>query len=889
MRLGWTGARWEFQCTAGESHIPKAAGMHFDWKNRLWWTGLTEIARTFETYADVRAKAKLNKEANAIALSKSLNSIIDFPVPDGLKYLDFQKAGIEYAATRANTLNADEMGLGKEQPLDALVLTPLGFKKMGELKLGEEVTGSNGKPYRITGIFPQGVKRVNKVTFNDGTSTECGEEHLWTTFPSDYKKSKKNWKVRKTIDIRANLFYKIPPSGRKPNLRHYIPIVSPVEFKQFKEEKLPLDPYALGYIIGKGSLSRGSTPGLTIPDNETKERLKSLLPVGIQHVQDFDYNLCDSKEEKENKFSGNPLTKILKTLGLLKKKAEEKFVPNEYLYSSIHAREEMIRGLLDSDGYNSGDIIQFYTSSKQLSEDFLFLIQSLGCIGYYSYNASPSFTYKGQKRISQPCHTITVSLREGFEPFKLTRKAKPRRKYYASRAIKAIDYAGEKECQCISVDSPDGLYVTDNFIVTHNTVQGIGLINAIPDIKNILIVAPAGLTLNWAKEILKWTTKKLSGDFASSTVLPDSDIVIVNYEIMSKLKEKIAAREWDLHIYDESHYLKNSEAKRTQAVLGSEHIKNCFPLEAKRRLFLTGTPILNRPVELWPMLRVIDPDGLGCNFWLFAKKFCGMREDDYGRDFSGSSNLDILQERLRSRVMIRRLKKDVLKELPPKRRQIISIPGSMAKKVIAAEATFYENNIALIEEAIQRAGVSQAQGDTESYNAATKDLRGLRQMMFEEISKLRHDTAVAKVPYLIQYLENALEQNDKIVLFAHHQDVINPIFQKFQSVSVKFDGSMNKNQKNASVELFQSDPKCKLFIGSITAAGVGITLTAASLALFAELDWRPAMVTQAEDRLHRIGQLQNVLIQHIVFDNSLDANMAKKIVSKQEMIDAAIG
>lgn len=240
--------------------------------------------------------------------------------------------------------------------------------------------------------------------------------------------------------------------------------------------------------------------------------------------------------------------------------------------------------------------------------------------------------------------------------------------------------------------------------------------------------------------------------------------------------------------------------------------------------------------------------------------------------------------------MIRRLKKDVLKELPPKRRQIIAIPGDEAKQVVQRELNFYNNNATEIEQAIEVAAVAQAIGDTATYNEAAGDLRSLRKTMFEEMSKLRHDTAVAKVPYLIQYLENALEQEDKIVLFAHHQDVIRPILEKFSRIAVKFDGTMSKVQKQLSVDRFQdANSGVKLFIGSITAAGVGITLTESSYVLFAELDWRPGIITQAEDRVHRIGQLESVLVQHIVFDNSLDTNMVKKIVEKQEVIDAAIG
>jgi SWI/SNF-related matrix-associated actin-dependent regulator 1 of chromatin subfamily A len=423
------------------------------------------------------------------------------------------------------------------------------------------------------------------------------------------------------------------------------------------------------------------------------------------------------------------------------------------------------------------------------------------------------------------------------------------------------------------------------------SIQAIGLCNADPSIKKILVVCPASLTINWSREIQKWMMSKLTGDFANSKTLPNSDIVIANYEIMHKLKSKIMEREWDLHIYDESHYCKNPESQRTKAILGHESERNCFALEAKRKLFLTGTPILNRPVELWPMLRVIDPEGLGSNFWLFAKKFCDATESGpFGRDFSGASNLDILQNRLRNACMIRRTKEEVMKELPPKRRQIITIPlPPAAEKVVQKELDFYTNNEAAIEKAIENAAIAQAAGDVESYNAAAKDLRGLRQVAFEELAKLRHDTAVAKVPYVISFLENALEQENKIVLFAHHQDVLVPIFEKFKSVAVKLDGTMSIEQKQLSVDRFQTDPKVKLFCGSITAAGVGITLTESSYAIFCESSWVPAHMTQAEDRLHRIGQKDAVWIGHLVFDRSLDCNMIKKIVKKQEIIDKALG
>jgi hypothetical protein len=156
------------------------------------------------------------------------------------------------------------------------------------------------------------------------------------------------------------------------------------------------------------------------------------------------------------------------------------------------------------------------------------------------------------------------------------------------------------------------------------------------------------------------------------------------------------------------------------------------------------------------------------------------------------------------------------------------------------------------------------------------------------MSALRHETALAKLPYVIEHLRDALESGEKIVCFAHHLDVIAALKAEFGAACVTLTGSTSVADRQAAVERFQNDPACTLFIGNILAAGIGITLTASSHVVCAELDWRPAMVTQAEDRTHRIGQRNAVLVQHVVFDGSLDAVMAKRIIAKQEIIDAAL-
>jgi len=359
---------------------------------------------------------------------------------------------------------------------------------------------------------------------------------------------------------------------------------------------------------------------------------------------------------------------------------------------------------------------------------------------------------------------------------------------------------------------------------------------------------------------------------------------------MYKIKDKIAAYKWDLHIYDESHYIKNPDSKRAMAILGHEiPSRRSYTLEARCKLFLTGTPILNRPVELWSMLRVIDPTGLGTNFWLFAKQFCGVEGDAGERDFSGASNLNILQDRLRSGIMVRRLKSEVMRELPPKRRQIIPIPlPPQAEKVVQKELEFYTSNQDVIEKAVELQAAAQVTGDKESFIAASKLLRGAKQASFEELAKLRHDTARAMVPFAISYLREALEEQEKIVVFGWHEDVVTGIAAPFGNSAFVMHGGITVPQRQEMVDRFDRDPACKLAVGTIGTMGVGWTLVRSSYVIFFERSWVPSQLNQAEDRLHRIGQRDAVLVHHVCFDKSVDVNMLKKVIAKQEVIDKSL-
>jgi SWI/SNF-related matrix-associated actin-dependent regulator 1 of chromatin subfamily A len=307
-------------------------------------------------------------------------------------------------------------------------------------------------------------------------------------------------------------------------------------------------------------------------------------------------------------------------------------------------------------------------------------------------------------------------------------------------------------------------------------------------------------------------------------------------------------------------------------------------------VFLTGTPIVNRPVEAWPIVATLDPTGLGQNFWRYAFRYCGATRGRYGIDTSGASNLDELQGELRSRVMVRRLKADVLKELPPKTRQVITLESTDGKivKAIKQEHATFERAQAFIEQARVELELAKAEGK-DAYRAAVERLRDASRVAFTEVSLARHDVAVAKIPAMIEAVKDAADSHP-VVVMAHHKDVVAGLQKPLEEAGLRVvvvTGDVALSKRQEAVDAFQSG-EADVFIGTIRAAGVGLTLTRAAHVIFAELDWVPGNVSQAEDRCHRIGQDDNVLVQHYVLDGSLDARMAKTLIAKQEILDKAL-
>jgi len=456
------------------------------------------------------------------------------------------------------------------------------------------------------------------------------------------------------------------------------------------------------------------------------------------------------------------------------------------------------------------------------------------------------------------------------------------------------------------------------------TIQACGVINRCPDIIRVLVICPASVKLNWQRELETWCPWVIVGQ-AMPKQWPDTPVVIINFDILHRYPDELRAYPWDLVVIDEAHKLVNLEARRTVAVVGDGRTA---PIPARRKLAMSGTPMVNRPRELFPMLHWLDPVEFP-SYHAFGERYCGgegqviiqqfgysaeSRRSNYAKfkqwaqevghdgkpklsttewfdfearyrparlrsrmidDYRGSSNLEELRDRILGGLMLRRMKKDVLTQLPPKRRQVIELdPSAKLRRLLNKEMALWDK---------LQLGPDQAM--EVGFRHGILDQEDSVEAEWEEISTLRSEAAQLKVPMTIEYLKDAVASSGKVVCFVHHKDTVSKIVQEFPRCSF-IDGSVSQANRQVAVDRFQNDPSVGLFIGT-SAAAEGITLTASSHVVIAEWFWGPGILSQMEDRCHRIGSEghDSILVQYLLLQDSMDIRMAQTVIRKQMLED----
>ncbi|XP_071824908.1 DNA annealing helicase and endonuclease ZRANB3-like isoform X2 [Apostichopus japonicus] len=402
----------------------------------------------------------------------------------------------------------------------------------------------------------------------------------------------------------------------------------------------------------------------------------------------------------------------------------------------------------------------------------------------------------------------------------------------------------------------------------------------------LLVVLPSSMKYPWIEELEKWLPCLQPNDINlinSSTDVSNiskAAVSLVGYGLMQSsfktLLEALHERDFGVIIVDESHFLKNPKAVRT---------KTLIPLltKAKRVLMLSGTPALARPAELYSQINCLSKGQFG-SWTNFAKRYCDAKWKFFGRlkkwDTSGACNLAELHKKLTTSVMIRREKKEVLTELPPKRRQKVPFELSESKQTKELDALWSELRSYLNREAASEDGKD-----------AGFEIRRLSMQLYISTGK-------AKIAAISEYVRMLLDNHDmKFLVFAHHKEILTAIVQTTQAYArekestlkyIRIDGDVPHIERMKEVNRFQQDPCVRVAALSIMAAGTGLTLTAASHVVFAELHWTPGVLEQCEDRAHRIGQHNAIHIHYLIAKGTIDEWMWSALNRKVSVLSSTL-
>ena len=375
----------------------------------------------------------------------------------------------------------------------------------------------------------------------------------------------------------------------------------------------------------------------------------------------------------------------------------------------------------------------------------------------------------------------------------------------------------------------------------------------------VLIVVPASLKINWQRECEKWcglNSRIISGTaaYGLANSVRSFQVVVINYDILSAWEEELMKVNWQVIIADECQYISGYTAQRTKAFM-----RICASSAAKK-IFLSGTPFETNMWQFYPILHCCLPEKFS-DVWKFKWRYCDPKRGFGGRFiFNGASHVDELREKING-SMIRILKKDVLKQLPPKNRivQYLSVSDKERKIYDTEDAVFAKKVL------------DMKLNDKDKLDA----LKSLKQCLF-----------LSKQNAILRWVKDWLEVNDgKLILFVYHKIAFEIFMKAFASICVGINGETNIKDRQKAVDEFQGNENVKIFVGQIKAAGVGLTLTSSHTTVFAEWGMTFAQHEQAEDRVHRIGQKSDyVEAIYLLLPDSIDEDYMKRLNKRSAVL-----
>lgn len=871
--------------------VKSCAGSNYDKKNKTWEVPsiyLSKLLDGLTLYDSIELKLlKDKRETNLTDNSYKL-------IKHEYQPFDYQEEGIRYGLSHDKWLLLDAPGLGKAFSLDTPILTPQGYVPMKNIQVGDSVYDEKGNICKVTATYFHPDLEMYRITFSDNTSVDCCKDHLWeftyrkmVHIPNSLKcRSKKTSRVD-TTEWLFNHNYK--------RNQVYIPICDPVNFPK---QNLPIDPYLLGCLLGDGAFAPLGAVTLTSADEFIAHRLAEVLPAeceikkGTEKGKTSTYRII-----RKGNSSNNYLSSELRKLGLIGTKSRTKFIPEIYKYTSVEDRIQLIQGLMDTDGYVSNPsvgrngkeypgVLQYTTISPRLFEDFVEVIESLG--GLVKKNIRDSFCYNSNEGVKN-CglrYTGTILYKNPKELVSLPRKLQrinPRKASFRRKIIniQKIDNAPGK---CITVDSPNHLYLAKNCIVTHNTTQAIYLAEELKKrdkISHCLVVCGVNtLKENWRKEILKFsklsctilgekiskTGKRSIGSVKERLAHLKKPIkeffVITNIETLRQ-KDIIEAinkgpNSFDLIVIDEIHRVKDPTSQAGKGVLNLN--------KSKYKVGATGTLIMNNPLDAYVPLKWIGVENSTyTNFKYFYCNFGG----PFHNILCGFKNTEVLKEMLEKHSL--RRTKDIL-NLPPK--TIVNEYVEME----TTQHTFYENIKKGVKEQVDKVKLSTA--------SMLALLIRLRQATACPSILTTESIPSAKIDRACDLVEEIVGNEESVVVFSTFKETVTELQKRLEKYKPLIGtGDIKDDIISQNVDIFQKDPDRKVFIGTWQKIGTGLTLTKASYEIFIDVPYTNAAYVQAQDRCYRIGTNRNVTIYHLITEGTVDERVLEIVEDKEALSD----
>lgn len=798
-----------------------------------------------------------------------------------LNLRDYQLEGLTYMINHANCINGCSMGLGKAQPLDMIIYTEKGPCLFGDLKEGDKIFGSDGQLQVVEHIYPQGKKECYKVVFSDDSQVECCDDHLWTLWygkTNGYKSRK-----LKTVSLKEIMQTGLRGKGVDQDKSYYrhnhgvywwrLPMIKEMNFPS---KETSIDPYIIGYLLGDGCLRRNRIM-VTIAHQDQEEVFKRLhfeenVTWNENAKGSIDFNLC-----------GKDMSKIrerLDSYGLMNKCAHEKEIPVEYLYNTAEVRLSILQGLIDSDGYVSKNgLIEFACVSKKLTEQVAFIAKSLGGTSRKIWSMKTHYKDKDGKIIEcKDVYRTVLKLPKKFLPCRLSRKVKllKENRQEPCRAIKSIEYVGEKEMQCIKVSNKDALYASgEDIILTHNTRQTIAFVELL-DLFPCIIVCPSTVKTSWEREWKRCNPKRtlhILDSKSSKNVDWEVDVTVINYDFLfeknsdgDKKDVKIRygeelLKDWEALILDEVHLCKNPKALRSKAV---EKIAK----QSNKIVALSGAVIMNRPQEIISVLKIIGKfDKIFPDLKYFLYRYCNAKMTPFGLNVTGASYTLELNEILRHYCYFRKERREVLKELPPIIEQTIDCSITNKKEYKMAEENFIEYLEGIDIEAAEKA----------------KNAEHL-----VRLTNLKRLSIKGKTKFIIQFLKDWRESDEelKLIVFGMMKEPLKELYKEFSKYSELVVGGGSTEEKMNKVENWKRDKQFLFANMETLSTGIDGLQDCCYNIVFIELPQTPTELEQATARIDRMGQVHNMNAYYLMSQETIDVETREILDYKIKITDA---